>query len=341
MKTFNSILMTLAITVSPVVANAAEPFEPATKLRPNMTLALYPEGQKVNKGIEENGKTITLGPGESNKIAEPEEMKASGTMSKVGDNARIDIYLPKKPNGQMIVVCPGGGYKNLSTFNEGAYVADWLIKRGISVCVVKYRLPNGHWNVPLNDVQNAFRYCRAHAQEWGVNQIGVMGFSAGGHLAASASTLFVDTVTRPDFSVLIYPVITMDLALTHKGTHDNLIGKESKWLDENLPVKDYLVKKAKYEELMYHYSLQNNVSADTPPTFLALSTGDNVVAPENSFLYYDALVAHNVPALIYVYPYGGHGWGFTTPEFGKDKLGAWRPVFFQSLEIWLNEVSAK
>lgn len=95
MKTFNSILMTLAIAVSPVVANAAEPFEPATKLRPNMTLALYPEGQKVNKGIEENGKTITLGPGESNKIAEPEEMKASGTMSKVGDNARIDIYLPK------------------------------------------------------------------------------------------------------------------------------------------------------------------------------------------------------------------------------------------------------
>ena len=104
MKTFNSILMTLAVAVSPVVANAAEPFEPATKLRPSMTLALYPEGQKVNKGIEENGKTITLGPGESNKIAEPEEMNASGTMSKVGDNARIDIYLPKKPNGQMIVV---------------------------------------------------------------------------------------------------------------------------------------------------------------------------------------------------------------------------------------------
>ncbi len=202
MKTFNSNLMTLAVAVKPFAANAAEPFEPATKLRPNMTLALYPEGQKVNKGIEENGKTITLGPGESNKIAEPEEMKASGTMSKVGDNARIDIYLPKKPNGQMIVVCPGGGYKNLSTFNEGAYVADWLVKRGISVCVVKYRLPNGHWNVPLNDVQNAFRYCRAHAQEWGVNQIGVMGFSAGGHLAASASTLFVDTVTRPDCSHL-------------------------------------------------------------------------------------------------------------------------------------------
>lgn len=78
---------------------------------------------------------------------------------------------------------------------------------------------------------------------------------------------------------------------------------------------------------MYHYSLQNNVSADTPPTFLALSTGDNIVPPENSFLYYDALVAHNVPAQIYVYPYGGHGWGFTTPEFGKDNLGAWRPVF--------------
>ena len=125
----------------------------------------------------------------------------------------------------MVISCPGGSYYNLSTWNEGVYLAKWMNDRGIACAVVKYRLPNGHWKVPLQDVQNAFRYCRFHAKEWGVSQIGVIGFSAGGHLASTVSTMYVDAVTKPDFSILIYPVISFSENVTHKGTKDNLIGE--------------------------------------------------------------------------------------------------------------------
>ncbi|MBQ2198650.1 MAG: alpha/beta hydrolase, partial [Bacteroidales bacterium] len=103
----------------------------------------------------------------------------------VGDSARFDLYFAKEPNGKMVIICPGGAYWFDAVVTEGAYVAEWLNSQGISAAVVKYRLPYGHWNVPLTDVQNVFRYCRYHAAEWGVKQIGVMGFSAGGHLAAT------------------------------------------------------------------------------------------------------------------------------------------------------------
>lgn len=332
------ILLMMAILAMPAICGAAEPYSPKTKLRPNFTVKLYPEGQNLDKGIVENGVAVTLGPGESNGLSCEEAMNESGNLSKINDDARLDIYLPKHPNGQMVVVTPGGGYSFVSSFNEGAYVADWFIKQNITVCVVKYRLPNGHWTVPLNDVQNAFRYCRHHAAEWGVNQIGIIGFSAGGHLAASASTLFVDDVTRPDFSILIYPVITMDLSLTHKGTHNGLIGKESKWLDESLSVTDYKKNKAKYDELMEHYSLHKQVTAKTPATLLYLSTDDKTVPPENSFSYYDALVKNGVQAQMYVLPYGGHGWGFTTGALGNDLIENYRPIFFETLKTWLGEL---
>lgn len=338
MKNLISVICAAAVGSLMICANAAEPFQPLTKLRPSMTLKLYPEGQNVDKGIVENGQAITLGPGESSGITGEETMPENGNIGRINDDARIDIYLPKRPNGQMIVVCPGGGYAIVSSFNEGAYVADWCVKQGIAVCVVKYRLPNGHWTVPLTDVQNAFRYCRAHAAEWGIRQIGVMGFSAGGHLAASASTLYVDKVTRPDFSILIYPVITMDLSLTHRGTHDNLLGKESKWLDKSLSVNDYEKNKAQYDSLMEHYSMEKQVTSDTPATMLYLSTDDKTVDPENSFMYYDQLKAHGVQCQMYVLPYGGHGWGFTTVEFKGDKIAAYRPVFFQTLKTWLSEL---
>lgn len=337
-KTITIICAAVALCSQIICSNAAEPFQPLTKLRPNKTVLLYPEGQNVDKGIAENGKMITLGPGESNGLTGEETMPENGNIGSINDNARIDIYIPKRPNGQMIVVCPGGGYGIVSSFNEGAYVADWCVKQGISVCVVKYRLPDGHWTVPLTDVQNAFRYCRAHAEEWGIRQIGVMGFSAGGHLAASASTLFVDDVTRPDFSILIYPVITMDLALTHRGTHDSLIGKERKWLDKNLTVNEYEKSKAEYDALMEHYSLEKQVTEKTPATMLLLSADDKTVPPENSFMYYDSLKANGVQAQMYVFPYGGHGWGFTTVEFGGDRLGAYRPVFFQAIKAWMGEL---
>ena len=332
------ILMAIALLTAGVQANAAKP-QPKTKLRPTETILLYPEGQGVDKGIVENGVAVTLGPGESNGLSELVETQSDwGDIRNIADSARIDIYLPKKPNGQMIVACPGGGYGCVSAFNEGAYVADYFTKKGIAVCVVKYRLPNGHWQVPLTDVQNAFRYCRAHADEWSVKQIGIIGFSAGGHLAASASTLFVDEVTRPDFSILVYPVITMDLSLTHQGTHDNLIGAEGKWLDESLPYNEYLKNKAEYEKLMERYSLENQVSGNTPPTILALSGNDGLVVPENSVRYFRALLEKGVSAQMYVFPKGGHGWGFYTREFGGDGLGDYRKVFFDAVDTWLAEI---
>ena len=239
-------------------------------VKPDMTLKLYPKGQGVDLGIVENGQAITLGPIEPNGLNGANTVNDRGNVGNIGDDAYIDIYIPKKCNGQMIVVCPGGGYSNCSAANEGSRVADWCTKRGIAVCVVLYRMPNGHCKLPLRDVQNAFRYCRHHASEWGVKQIGVMGFSAGGHLAASASTLFVDDVTRPDFSVLIYPVITFE-ELTHGGTRVNLIGPKPSRRD------------------VTYYSLENQVSANTPETILLLSADDGAVNPENSINYYSAM----------------------------------------------------
>ncbi len=278
---------------------------------------LYPEGQESDKGIEENGVVVTLGPNESNGFTQEEESNEFGNYNFVGDSARMEIYLPYKSNGQMVVVCPGGGYSTVCARKEGQDVAKWMARRGIATCVLIYRLPNGHASVPLTDVQNAFRYCRQHADEWGVKQIGVMGFSAGGHLAAMASNLYSDEITRPDFSVLIYPVIDLD---HHKGTCENLVGNNRKR-------KEF-------------YSMQNRVTSDTPRTFLALSQNDKVVDINSSLIYYDALEKAGVRTEMYLYPIGGHGYGFLNEEVGgrQDKLGYYRSLFSECLDKFLNDV---
>ena len=291
------------------------------KTGPDKVVRLYPEGQGVDKGIFEDGKQVTLGPGESNLFDKPEEINGFGNCSFVGDNARLELYFPRtKPNGQMVVVCPGGGYSTVCAVKEGKDVARWMARRGIATCVVVYRLPNGHTAVPLTDVHNAMRYCRAHAAEWGVKQIGVMGFSAGGHLAATAANLWTDEVTKPDFSVLIYPVIDLN---HHEGTCTCLVGKNKK--------------------LKKEYSMQNKVSADTPRTFLALSQNDNVVDIRSSLWYYDALTKAGVKAEMYLFPGGGHGYGFLNEEVGgrADKLGPYRNVFSKALETFLGNVRPK
>lgn len=285
---------------------------------PDMTVRLYPQGQDVDAGIVENGKVLTSGPAVSNGITVPEEISKYGNVSLVSDDARMEIYLPEKPCGQMVVICPGGGYSTVCAKKEGYDLAKWLNRRGIAACVVIYRLPNGHHEVPLADVHNAFRYCRAKAAEWGVKSIGVMGFSAGGHLAATASNIFADDVTRPDFSILIYPVINLD---DHQGTCTSLVGKDRK--------------------LKKKYDISTLVTSDTPRTFLALSYNDKVVDIRSSLSYFESLKKAGVPAEMHIYPSGGHGWGFLNEEVGgrKDALGVYRSQFSDSLEMFFKEIA--
>ena len=306
---------------------AAHAQDPMTNLRPNETVLLYTDVLENTPDPVFAKKITSAGfeMGEENKVTAPESISKGGDLSDISKMARIDLYFPKKPNGQMVVVCPGGGYRYAASFREGLHVAEWMLERGITVAVLKYRIPNGHCTVPLTDVHNTFKYCRQNAQKWGVNQIGIIGFSAGGHLAATGSTLWVDEVTRPDFSILVYPVITMEIGVTHKGTRERLITESAVWKHH---LEDW-------------YSLEKQVTRFTPPTFLALCSDDKVVPAENSLLYYNALIDHNVPAELHIWPNGGHGWGFASDKYygkGTDKFSEYRAEFEVSLERWLKKV---
>ncbi len=313
--------------------------QPNTKLRPDRTVLLYQEKPvKIDDPVQ--GKTIEalgLEMNEENGLSGAEKINQAGNIGNISDMARFDLYFPKKPNGQLMVVCPGGGYSIVSSYNEGVYVADWMLRQGITVAVVKYRLPNRHWEVPLSDVHNVFRYCREHAEEWGVDKIGVIGFSAGGHLAACATTLYTDAATRPDFSVLIYPVIAIDQTPSHKGTRLNLIGNDETWTStEGKTADQWLADQKLHEELIEKYTLSNKVTPDTPPVFLAHCTDDTTVPVINSIIFYNSLVSNGVSAEMHIYPRGGHGWGFSTTDFvKKDNLGYARSEFETSLGRWL------
>ena len=301
--------------------------QPNSKLRPDETVLLYADSFEGNIDPVYAEKLTYAGfeMEKANGLEGAEKIKPNGNLGNISNLARFDLYFPKKPNGQMVVVCPGGGYGIVSSYNEGLYVADWMLSKGITVAVVKYRLPNGNRYIPLTDVQNTFRYCRKHAEEWGVKQIGVMGFSAGGHLAASVTNLWNDEITRPDFSVLIYPVITMESGVTHKGTHQNLLGKDGMWKQHYLD----------------EFSLEKQVGRQTPPTFIALSSNDTTVPAENSLRYYNELIDKKIPVEMHMWPIGGHGWGFSKEKYvgkGNDKFNYARNEFETSLERWLKEV---
>lgn len=313
------------LTVATLLIGASVFAQPNTDLRPDETVLLYADSFEGN--IDNvYGEKLTFAGFEmkvDNGLTGPEKLTDLGNLSNVSSLARVDLYFPKKPNGQMIVICPGGGYSFVSSYNEGVYVADWLLAQGITVAVVKYRLPNGNCTVPHDDVECAFRYCRKHAEEWKVNQIGVMGFSAGGHLAATTSTLWNCAETRPDFSVLIYPVITMEKGVTHKGTRENLITTKAEWRGRNA----------------WKYGLQNQVTRFTPPTYIALCSDDVTVPAENSLLYYNELINNEVSAELHIWPSGGHGWGFSSEKFvgeGKDKFHFGREGFYSTLADWLS-----
>lgn len=236
----------------------------------------------------------------------------------------ITVHRPAKANGAAIVICPGGGYGGLVTGGEGHGIAAWLNKHGITGVVLEYRLPAGRTHVPLLDAQRAIRTVRARAAEWGVDpaRIGIMGFSAGGHLASTADTHFdegdaksTDPIARvscrPDFAILVYPVISMG-DKTHQGSKQNLLGAN--------PSK----------ELVELFSNEKQVTDKTPPTFLAHAKDDTVVVPENAQMFYDALQAHKIPSRYLELPSGGHGLnGYKGPMWD-----AWQE---QSL-AWLGEL---
>lgn len=303
--------------------------QPKTSLRPDMTILLYPGGQAAGRGIVENGMEITLPAATDNGLRGEEGISSTGSRTNIGDDARMDIYLPKHPNGQMVIMTPGGGYKKVSTFNEGAYGSKWLTDHGIAVCMLKYRLPASHPTVPLEDVHNAFRYCRHHAAEWGVRQIGIMGGSAGGHLSSLASVLYVDAVTRPDFAVLLYPRITLRRG-EYCDTKENLLGKDSVWDDK---VEEHL-------KMLEYYSPDTHVSPDTPPTFIVLSANDKSVPATNMIPYYTRLIENGVSTELHVYPAGGHGWGWSSEVYkgeGKDAFARYRREFETAIERWLSD----
>lgn len=249
----------------------------------------------------------------SNGLSGAEEMLDGGRVSHVSTPS-VTVYKAEKPNGMAIIMCPGGGYALLAMNHEGHDMAPWLNAQGITYIVLKYRMPNGHYEVPLSDAEQAIRLVRQHAKEWNIrpDRIGIMGASAGGHLAASLATLYSSEETRPDFQILLYPVISMQTGVTHGGSRQNLLGKEPS------------------QELTEKFTLEKQVNERTPQAFLVLSADDRSVPPANGIHYFEALLQHQVPATLHVYPTGGHGWGF------RDAF-PYKRQWTGELEKWLRE----
>lgn len=249
----------------------------------------------------------------SNGLTGTEEDLEGGRVANV-ITPSITVYKADKPNGVAIIMCPGGGYARLAMNHEGHDMAPWLNAQGITYIVLKYRMPNGHYEVPLSDAEQAIRLVRQHAKEWNIrpDRIGIMGASAGGHLAASLATLYSSNETRPNFQILFYPVISMVPGVTHGGSRQNLLGNNPS------------------QELEDKYTLEKQVNERTPQAFIMLSADDGAVPPANGIHYFEALLQHQVPATLHVYPTGGHGWGF------RDAF-TYKRQWTGELEKWLRE----
>ena len=234
------------------------------------------------------------------------------------ENPAMEVFIPEQLNSiaPAVIICPGGGYGFLAYDWEGTQIAQWLNERGIIGIALRYRLPKPEAgetesgrNRSIHDVKRALSLTRENAKAWNINpdQIGIMGFSAGGHLASYSSNLNSDQ-DRFAFSILIYPVISMTDEITHDWTRQNLFGKAGRdYQDDEL------------SELIENYSNENRVSADTPPSFLVHSSDDDGVPVENSLCYYNKLREHQVPVEMHLYPTGGHGYSLFKP--GGTELG--------------------
>lgn len=230
--------------------------------------------------------------------------------------ANMVAYLPENPSGRSVVDCPGGGYTHLATQHEGHDWATYFNKQGIAFFVLTYRMPGGDRSIPMGDAQNAIRMVRDSAAAWHINpeDVGIMGFSAGGHLASTVST-HSEYDCRPNFSILFYPVISMNERESHKGSCQNFLGKEGQ----------------KNEQLVKLFSNQNAVVRHlTPPAIIITANDDGVVPPvTNAIAYYSAMRRMGNDCALYVYPTGGHGFGFRSTWAYHDQM-------LNDLTTWLN-----
>ncbi len=246
---------------------------------------------------------------EGNKINLSKEIV---TQKYTDENTFIEMYLPHKPSGAAIMIYPGGGYIWKAIDNEGRGFVNFFNEQGIAVFIVSYALPFKNDKLPLQSVEQAMRTVQQHAEEWNIDptRIGIMGSSAGGHLASTHATHF-SSDTRPAFQILLYPVISLDPTITHGGTRKNLIGEDEK------------------NPLITYYSNNLQIKENTPPAFIAVTQDDSLVPVEHSLLYFQALTEKNVPAELHIFPTGGHG-------FGSNKKFKYNQTFLTSLKQFLD-----
>lgn len=234
-------------------------------------------------------------------------------------SANMQVFIPENSSGRAVVDCPGGGYSHLSMQSEGTDWADYFNRQGIVYAVLAYRMPGGDRSMPISDAQNAIMMMRDSAATWGVNpyDVGIMGFSAGGHLASTIAT-HAPMGARPNFQILFYPVISMDEKATHKGS-----------------VAAFLGDSRGDEQLVREYSNDRQTRRHaTPPAIIILAGDDSAVPPlTNAIAYYSAMRKAGVPAAMYVYPSGGHGFGFK-PSF------KYHDAMLNELTLWLNSLEA-
>ena len=264
---------------------------------------------------QEEIKLYPNGPTESNELLTDEKWRDRDFLLDISE-PRMYAYPASKDNncGTAVLICPGGGYSGVSAVKEGAEIAKWFNELGVSAFVLYYRMPNGHYEIPLKDAQTALSIIHKRAREWKINKkkIGIMGFSAGGHLASTVGTHFKTKAERPAFMLLAYPVVTMNKDLTHKGSRDNLLGKNPS------------------DELVKLYSNELQVNKQTPPTFIIHARDDGAVPIANSENLLEALQKNKVPAKLVTYDEGGHG-------FGMRKKGIPVENWPQEMKAWLTE----
>ncbi|MDR3188451.1 MAG: alpha/beta hydrolase [Prevotellaceae bacterium] len=230
-------------------------------------------------------------------------------------SSAVRVFLPKHAEqpAKAVIICPGGGYSHLAMAHEGYDWAPFFNEQGVAAIVLKYRMPAGNLLLPVMDALDALRVAKEHASEWNINpsKIGVMGSSAGGHLASTVATHAPEELC-PAFQILFYPVISMDARETHRGSRRHFLGENPS------------------EEKVRLYSNELHVTDSAPPAFIALSSDDRAVSPANAVRYYSALQEHGVPAALYIYPSGGHGWGIK-PSF------KYRDEMMLELKKWLED----